>query len=73
MAHVLTVFLPLVFVLTISLAPSVDTKRQCPKACRTYISSEVDAKFSRTVRVSTHSLVFLNFDGVNFITQMIFF
>ncbi|XP_078347018.1 uncharacterized protein LOC144632279 isoform X3 [Oculina patagonica] len=50
MAHVLTVFLPLVFVLTISLAPSVDTKRQCPKACRTYIQSEVDAKFSRTVR-----------------------
>ena len=73
MARVLTLFLPLVFVLTIFLAPSVDTKRECPRACRTYITSEIDAKLSRKVRVSASSLVFSNFDGVNFITQMIFF
>ena len=65
MAHVMMLFLPLMFVLTISLAPTVVTKRQCPKACRTYITSEIEGKFSRVVRVSTNVLVSFIFDGVN--------
>lgn len=53
MARVLTHFLPIVFVLTILLATTVVTKRQCPKACRTYITSEVEEKVNKVVRVST--------------------
>jgi len=57
MAHLMMVFLPFMFVLTISLAPTVVTKRQCSKACRTYISTEIEGKLSRALRVSTNVLV----------------
>lgn len=61
MARVLTHFLPIVFVLTISLVTTVFPKRQCPKACRTYIVSEVDAKVSKAVRVSINTSFLLQF------------
>ena len=57
MAYVMWIFLPFMFVLAISLAPTVVTKRQCPKACRTYISTEIEGKLSRALRVSTNVLV----------------
>lgn len=50
MARVLTHFLPIVFVLALSLVSTVVAKRQCPKACRTYIAGEVEAKISKAVR-----------------------
>lgn len=69
MAHFIMLFLPLMFVLTISLAPTVVTKRQCPKACRTYISTEIEGKLSRVVRVSKNLLVTFILDCLNFTTQ----
>ena len=57
MAYVMMVFLPFMFVLAISLAPTVVTERQCPRACRTFISTEIDEKLGRALRVSTNVLV----------------
>ena len=69
MARVMILFLPFMFVLTISLAPTVVTKRQCPRACRTYISTEIEGKLSRVIRVSAIVLFSFILDGVNFTTQ----
>ena len=52
-------FLLLMFVLAMSLFPMVLTKRQCTKACRTYISSEVEEKVSKALRVNSESFFLL--------------
>lgn len=49
-------FLLLMFVLAMSLFPMVLTKRQCPKACRTYISSEVEVKVSKALRSNSKGI-----------------
>ncbi|XP_068674815.1 leucine-rich repeat LGI family member 2-like isoform X1 [Montipora foliosa] len=38
------------FVLTMLLVPNVLTRRQCSKACRTFITSEIEGKMSRSSR-----------------------
>lgn len=52
MARFSAFFVLFVFVLSLSLFPMVLTRRQCPKACRTYISSEVGGKVSKALRSS---------------------
>ena len=53
MARSSAFFVLSVFVLIMLLVPNVLTRRQCPKACRTYITSEIEGKLTRALRVST--------------------